>query len=105
MIGFIWSEREIDLDIRRLPGDLFCVRDSFCALLGWNPGSNEWSRFIEAPDPHDMDRLIDHLGLAQFDPEYDPHWEVLQTLLESPSTTSTRSGQPIACTRRTCNIT
>jgi hypothetical protein len=84
MVGFIWSEREIGPDTRRLPGDLFCVRDGFCALFGWRPGSDEWSRFIEAPHPDDMDRLIDHLGLAQFDHEYGPHWELLRTLLDHP---------------------
>lgn len=84
MRDFEWSPREIDPAQRLIPGDLWCVRDAFCALLGWKPGSDEWKRSIEAPTPDDMDRLIDHLGLVWFDPEYQPHWQLLQSQLDHP---------------------
>lgn len=86
MIGFEWSEREIPLS-NGLPGDFWCVRDAFSELMGWAPGSEEWLRFIEAPLPGDMDRLVDHLGLLWFDPEHEPHREPLAALLEHPGIT------------------
>jgi hypothetical protein len=84
MKGFTWSPRWIDPSHRILPGDHWCVRDAFCALLDWDPGSEEWDIFIEAPSPDDMDPLIEHLGLAWFDPEYEPHWQALQSRLDHP---------------------
>ncbi len=74
MAGFEWAPRTIDPAARALPGDLWCVRDSICALMQWPAGSEEWLRFIEAPDgPSDMERLLDHLGLVAYDPEYPDH--------------------------------
>jgi hypothetical protein len=67
MKGFTWSPRWIDPSHRILPGDHWCVRDDFCALLDWDPGSEEWDIFIEAPSPDDMDPLIEHLGLVARD--------------------------------------
>jgi hypothetical protein len=43
--------------------------------MQWPPGSEEWFRFIEAPDgPSNMSRLLEHLGLAAYDPEYRGHF-------------------------------
>jgi len=84
MRGFVWSPREIRASHRALPGDLWCIRDGFSALMGWEPGSDEWSRFIEAPAPGDMERLTEHLALSWFDPEYRPHREALQHQLDHP---------------------
>ena len=67
MRDFHWSLRGIDPMHQALPGNLWCVRDAFCALMGWVEGSDEWNAFIEAPAPEDMDRLIEHLGLVWFD--------------------------------------
>jgi hypothetical protein len=50
--------------------------------MGWEPGTDEWNGFIEAPLPGDMDRLIDHLGLAWCDPDRQP--EIFETFLDHP---------------------
>jgi hypothetical protein len=82
MVGFTWSERYIDLAMREVPGDLWCVRDAFSELMGWAPGTDEWFRFIEAPLPGDMDRLTDYLGLDWCDPDRQP--EKYQAFLDHP---------------------
>jgi hypothetical protein len=82
MAGFTWSESVVTPEMRRLPGDLYCVRDSIAALLGWEPGSEEWACFIEAPNAADVDRMIDHLGLDWCDPERQP--EKFRTFLDHP---------------------
>jgi len=80
-----WTPRTIDPSTRLLPGDLWCVRDSVSELMGWPPGSLEWLRFIEAPDgPGDMERLLAHLGLVSYDPEYPGHVEPLRKALDHP---------------------
>ena len=84
MRHFKWSPREIAPAHRLLPGDLWCVRDAFCALMGWAQGSSEWNAFIEAPAPDDMDRLIVHLGLVWFDPDHEPHRAGLEAALDHP---------------------
>lgn len=89
MAGFEWTPRTIDSALRSLPGDLWCVRDSFCSLLRWASRSEEWQRFIEAPDgPADMERLIAHLGLVAYDPEYPDHVEPLRQALDHPGVVS-----------------
>jgi hypothetical protein len=89
MAGFVWTPRTIDPAMRSLPGDLWCVRDAFSALMQWPPGSEEWFRFIEAPDgPADMERLIDHLGLIWLDPGYPEHATVLSEALDHPGIAS-----------------
>ncbi len=45
MAGFKWSET--DAYVNEDGGDGWCVRDAFCKLFNWKPGSKEWSRFIE----------------------------------------------------------
>lgn len=82
MAGFAWSETFIPPAMRALPGDLWCVRDAFSELMGWPPETDEWGRFIEAPIPDDMLRLIDHLGLAWCDP--DRQSEIFTTFLDHP---------------------
>ena len=85
MAGFEWTPRTIDPASRALPGDLWCVRDAICALMQWPPGSEEWFRFIEAPDgPSDMGRLLDHLGLVAYDPEYPAHVAALAQAGDHP---------------------
>ncbi len=69
---------------RGLPGNLWCVRDAFCALMGWAEGSAEWAAFIEAPAPEDMDRIIEHVGLVWFDPDYPQHRPALEAALDHP---------------------
>jgi hypothetical protein len=74
MTGFKWSERH-RLSPREeinLPGDGWCVRDAFCSLFGWPPGSPEWAAFIEDVQPQDMESLERHLGLGGFDPDNEP---------------------------------
>jgi hypothetical protein len=84
MKGFRWSHREIAGMPRGLPGNLWCVRDAFCALMGWVEGSADWNAFIEGPAPEDMDRLTAHLGLTWFDPDYGPHRAVREAALDHP---------------------
>jgi hypothetical protein len=89
MLGFVWAPKTITPAMRALPGDLWCVRDAFCALMGWQPGSGEWRCFIEAQNgPADMERLIDHLGLVSLDPEYPGHASLLQQALDHPGIAS-----------------
>lgn len=72
MADFAWSPATISPAMRRLPGDLYCVRDAICTLMGWQPFSEEWCRFVEAPSAADVDRLIVHLGLDWCDPDREP---------------------------------
>jgi hypothetical protein len=66
MDGFKWSPSAPYVPAE--PGeDGWCVRDAFCELLRWTPGSAEWSRFIEGPAGQDMPRLAGHLGLTVFE--------------------------------------
>ena len=52
--------------IRTVAGeDGWCMRDAVCRLLGWEPGSGEWLRFIEGPQGRDVPRLAEHLGLTE----------------------------------------
>lgn len=85
MLGFTWSPRTINSVLRQSSGDFWCVRDSFSELMGWPPGSEEWGRFIELPDgPADLERLINHLGLVWYDPEYPDHSKSLGQALDHP---------------------
>ena len=85
MDGFTWTPRINPPTALSIPGDLWCVRDSISTLMGWPPGSAEWLRFIEAPSgPADMARLIAHLGLVAYDPEYPPHIDPLKNALDRP---------------------
>jgi hypothetical protein len=84
MARFSWSARELPPATPGVLGDFWCVRDSYCALMGWAPGSDEWARFIEAPIPDDMDRLTDHLGLVWFDPLDEEVREELLSSLDHP---------------------
>jgi hypothetical protein len=83
--GFVWTPTAPDPAHAALPGDMWCVRDAFCALFGWQPGSPNWMAFIQAPLPQDMNRLIMHLELLAFDPEYAPHARTLAGLLDHPA--------------------
>ena len=83
MAGFEWTHRNV-LPSRPPLGDLWCLRDAVCELFRWPPGSAEWSRFVEAPEPHDVGRLFQHLGLQGYDPEYRPHALELATRLDHP---------------------
>jgi hypothetical protein len=57
------------------PGEIgWCVRDALCELLGWAPGSEEWSRFVESREGQDIppacraprpNRLRDSEGLER----------------------------------------
>lgn len=82
MLCFEWSSRSITPAMRAVPSDLWCVRDAFSELMGWPPGSDEWSRFIEEPNPDEMERLTDHLGLKWCDPDRQP--ETFATFTDHP---------------------
>jgi hypothetical protein len=89
MLGFAWTPTTITAAMRALPGDLWCVRDALCALMKWQPGSDEWNCFIEAPNgPANMQRLIDHLGLVSFDPDFPGHASLLQRAPDHPGVAS-----------------
>jgi hypothetical protein len=60
-----------------LGSDGWCIRNSYCQLLGWPPGSPEWYRFVEYPHPDDMLPLARHLGLTVFDVGIPEHWNKL----------------------------
>lgn len=83
MAGFTWGPRTKPIP-RGLPGDLWCVRDAFCDLFHWPPGSAERDAFIELPEPEDVERLADHLGLEWFDPLFGPHVPELEKRLDHP---------------------
>lgn len=83
MRGFTWTERPSPRDIRApAGGDLWCLRNVFCQLMGWPHGSEDWQAFIEAPEGKDTYRLIDHLGLERFDPLC--HQSELEVRLDHP---------------------
>ena len=84
MRGFSWSAALVGPISRPDQGDLWCVRDSVCALMGWAPGSAEWMSFVEGPIAPDLDRLTEHLGLVWFDPEFEPHRQALDESLDHP---------------------
>lgn len=82
MAGFDWSP--VPPFVPKVPGENgWCVRDAICELFGWEPGSENWSLFIEAPDPMDTPRLAERLGLTLFSivPQ---DWNELITRLEHP---------------------
>jgi hypothetical protein len=62
----------------------WCVRDSYCQLLGWPRGSPEWHRFVEYPNPDDMLPLARHLGVTVFDVGIPEHWNKLIDELDHP---------------------
>jgi hypothetical protein len=84
MAGFVWTPRQISPEHRRVPGDLWCLRDAFCELFGWPEGSDDWRAFIEAPQADDVPRLIEFLGLKEYDPEYPLDARFLSALLDHP---------------------
>ena len=86
MAGFQWSEREPGRQRLEVPvGDLWCVRDAFCQLMDWSPGSLEWDSFIEEPDGPDVYDLAEHLGLTWRDPRAPDHYQALLTELDHPA--------------------
>ena len=73
MAGFRWSPRT--LPANPAPGSNgWCVRDSYCQLLQWPPGSAEWSRFIEYPHQDDLLPLAGRLGVTVYDVGIAQHW-------------------------------
>ena len=82
MAGFVWTPRP------ELPdpptGDLWCLRDSICALFGWPEGSDERKTFIKAPHPNDVQPLFEHLGLVIRDVGIELHVRDLAGLLNHP---------------------
>ena len=82
MEGFTWTSR--DLEPCGLEGNRWCVRDAYCALFGWPPGSDEWNRFIEGPAPADMESLAHHLGVATFDVRSAAGWNAIIPDVDHP---------------------
>jgi hypothetical protein len=78
--GFKWSSTDIWVDEEGSDG--WCVRDAFCRLLGWERGSDEWSRFIRGPAGPDTPRLAEHLGLTVL--LVPPDWAELNRLAAHP---------------------
>jgi len=64
MRGFVWRHSGGG-HAPGLPGDSWCIRDSFCQLFGWEPASWEWEQFRELPHQEDLAYLEQHLGLIQ----------------------------------------
>ncbi len=83
MVGFEWSTYGMGPPAG-LGGDGWCVRDALSDLFGWPVGDSEWLSFIEAPEPADMDRLVDHLGLEWYDPDYADHVSRLTERVDHP---------------------
>lgn len=92
MTGFTWTGPTTP-GLNPALGDNWCVRDALCNLFGWPVGSTEWHSFIEGPAPTDMERLLDHLGLKGYDPEYGPHWSQLAEQLDHPGVILYKSHQ------------
>jgi hypothetical protein len=84
MAGFLWSPSTVTPEMRGLPGDLWCVRDAFCMLFGWSPGSDDWNAFVEGPLADDLYRLIDYFGLHWYDPEHEAHKAGLEANRDHP---------------------
>lgn len=66
MNGFEWSP-SVPCVAMGLGEDGWCLRDAICELFRWEPGSPDWSRFIEGPQGQDVPRLAKHLGLTTFE--------------------------------------
>lgn len=81
MEGFEWSPTAPYVSTVE-GGDGWCLRDAVCRLLGWEPGSVDWLRFIEGPHGKDTSRLAGHLGLAEFQVPQD--WNDLIGRLDHP---------------------
>jgi hypothetical protein len=62
--------------------DGWCVRNAISELLLWEPGGEEWRRFIEGPGWPDTRRLTEHLGLTPL--EFPQDWNNLLTCLNHP---------------------
>lgn len=93
MAGFEWTHRNV-LPPRPPLGDLWCLQDAVCELFCWPPGSAEWFRFVEAPEPHDVGRLFQHLvlqGMTLSIGRMHSNWLPSSTIRASPSTSSIRS--------------
>lgn len=87
MVDYSWSEREIPPE-DGFPGNFWCVRNAFSELMGWEPCTDERLRFIEAPLPGDMGRLVDDLELLWFEPKHEPHMEPSAAVLDHPGNNS-----------------
>jgi hypothetical protein len=81
--------------------------------MGWPPESEGWEAFIEAPRGRDMYRLVEHLGLEWFDPEYYTHQIEIAARLDYPGVLlydifipAPTGFEPMGtrCTNRTCVI-
>ena len=75
MAGFEWSATEAY--VSHDGGDGWCLRDAICQLFGWEPSSEEYSRFIEAPTGPDTTRLAEYLGLTAFNIDNPEDWNQL----------------------------
>jgi hypothetical protein len=83
MTGFDWSRTPGF--VPTVPGENgWCLRDAVCRLFGWERDSEEWNRFIEAPQGQDTDRLADHLGLTLFRVDVPEGFNQLITRLDHP---------------------
>lgn len=81
MEGFLWSPTTPYMPTE--PGeDGWCVRNAISELLLWEPGGEEWRRFVEGPGWPDVRRLAEHLGLTLF--EFPKDWNKLLTCLDHP---------------------
>ena len=80
MAGFNWRPRPEPPDPPI--GNLWCLRTSVCALLGWPDGSDEWNAFIKAPHQDDLVPLFKHLGLLVCDVGIEAHLRELAGLLD-----------------------
>ena len=65
MDGFVWSPAAPFVPEQEGENG-WCMRDAVSRLIGWEPGSAEWSAFIENPAGWDIDRVAVHLGLPFF---------------------------------------
>ena len=84
--------KRLDTTGHEIDTDAWRIRDTFCAYFGWDDDSEESGRFIEAPALKDWDRLLEHLGFQQLDPQHRSHYDLLERHLGAPGHHLLRDG-------------
>lgn len=84
VLGFTWTARDEPPVLMPGAANGFCIRDAFCALLGWPLDSDEAASFPEYPPNSDTLRLAEHLGLRVFNLREPEQWNQMIANMDHP---------------------